>query len=220
MLGRPNLPRLHCTSFRVYFHVHLSPSVAEEVFQSTYSYETDEGMRTAYFGKLYHAGGIPHVAEATIYAYEDDDHHVTLNLELEDRGKPPSHIKPPAILMKILSANPPADNIDIVINASYEYSGSDGWRTSAPLPIEFPEPLKFGRGWKFTHFDGMRLTNVEDGKSVDIVDVKHTDQGDYTLEIGLRRRRAFSERMIGSLLREGARLPSNLMVFEEPSDDN
>ena len=66
----------------------------------------------------------------------------------------------------------------------------------------------------------MRLSNVEDGKSVDIVDIKHTDQGDYTHEIGLRRVRAFSERMLSSLLREGARLSSSLMVFEEPSNGN
>ena len=221
MLGRPNLPRLHCTSFRVYFHVHLSPSVAEEVFRGTVVYETDEGRRTAYFGKLYHAdGGTPHVAEATIYLYEEGNYHVTLYLGLEDRDKPPNEIKSPDKLMNLLRTNGPAETGEISVNAEYTYAGSEGWRTHAPLPIEFPRPMKLGRGLKFTHFDGMRLTNVEDGKSVDVVDIKHTDQGDYIHQIGLRRRRAFSERMIGSLLREGARLSLSLMVLEEPSDGN
>lgn len=220
MLGRPNLLRLHCSSFRVYFHVNLPASTAQEVFQSTYVHETDAGRQTAIYGKLYHAGGVSHIAETTIYQYQDTNYHVTLYLGLEDRGKPPRDIKPPEKLMTLLLANGPTEAGMVNVYATYSYLASDGWRSAPPLPFPFPEPLRVARGFRFTHVDGWRLSNVEDGRSVDWIDIKHTHQGEYTHEIGLRRNRAFSEGMIRSLLREGARLSSSLVHLEESSDGN
>ena len=215
MLGRPNLSRLHCTRFRVYFHVKLPPSVAEAVFQETLIRESADGTQTAIFGKFYHASGVPHVIDASIYLYGENNYHVTLSFLQENRGRPPKLILSPDRLMSLILGNGVSEADTINVYATYSYENSEGWTSVLGLPSPFNEPLRPGRGIRFTHLDGYRFSNVREGRAQEWIDIKYTDQGELVHEIGLRRHRVISEGMVRGLLREGARLSSVFVTKQE-----
>jgi hypothetical protein len=199
----------------------LSADAAASAMDETWNYEDSVGRIVAVFGKSYHADGIPYVIDGIFYQYSGEEYHLRFNFLSEDRGKPPSVIKPPETLLAIAIESASSEPHEVVLNATFKYPGEDGLVSGLVIPFQMPVPLRPARGIRFTQIDGVRLSNVDDHEIKDSVQVRVAQDGEIIQDVWLKRMRKINTTFIRSLFKESSRVSSNLVTKqEEISSDN
>jgi len=224
MLGRPNLPRYNCESFRLHFKIKLPKTVADELLNGSIQYKDLEQRSVALYGKTYQvrferrAGprkSTVSVSE-TIFRVEPDVYEVSLIITHRDRGKPPKKLVTPDHLMNLLEENSTDKAVAINVEATYVFNRAEGWSTDGiGLPIPLDPPLRIVRGMPFNQIDGATFTHVEDDAIPERVQVDLTHRGQIVLDISLQRELIINRRTVSSLLRDGHRLSSGFVDKEE-----
>jgi len=200
-------------------HVDLPPSVGEIVLKGSDGYQDSTGSNVALYGKAYEASQTSIVVDAQIYRYEQDAYHINILYSQEDRGKPPSSIKSPDRLMKLVLDNAIGEQSEIIAYATYQYNMEDGWNSDPiALPLTLPRPWRLARGMPFTRLDGVSFSHESGDDIPERVNVNLTDQGQIIHEIRLQRTKVISKSMILGLMREGHRLSSSLVDREKEEE--
>ena len=200
-------------------HVDLPSSVGEIALKGSDGYQDSAGSHIALYGKTYEASQTSIVVDAQIYQFERDAYHINILYSQEDRGKPPSSIKSPDLLMKLILDNAIGKPAEIIAYATYQYDMVDGWNSDPiALPLTLTKPWRLARGMPFTRLDGVSFSHVVGEDVPERVNINLTDQGQIIHEIRLQRSKVISKRMILALMREGHRLSSSLVDREKEEE--
>ncbi len=215
MIGRPNLARLHCDRFSVFFHLSLPSVVESGVLTTTHHHRDDDGNIFAYYGKSYRHHGVAYVAQGSIFSHDPENYHINFSFVQSDRGRPPAGYESPDRLLEIALEIAPIEPVELDVRSNYTYDMDDGWSPRLPLPMEMPKPISSVRGTSFTHIEGVRLSKKVEAKTPEWIQMNVSDDGEITHEVGILRMKVLNSNTIGSLFREVSRMSLGMVTQKE-----
>ena len=219
MIGRPNLERYQCRRFQVVFHLDIPDDLSAMALEGSFNYKDRLGLNSSIYGKAYQANQTPYAVDGLIRKLDGQEHHLSFTISRIGGAKPPPEIQNPDGLLSLAADIASGDPVAITMNGTFAYSPDLRWESLIGLPFELPEPFSPRRGMVFTHLDGVRYVNLEDDVVKDSIEIGIGGDGDILHYVRLNRAGIIDRRLMGGLLREGARISSGFVNQEKDASD-
>jgi len=185
---------------------------------ATHNHRDRDGDLVAFYAKSYFSNSISYAVEASVFAYDDNNYHLSFHFLQANRGKPPTDFLSPDNLFTFALKHALSQPVEINFFGTYKYL-ADSWSTMIPLPMEMPSQLRVVRGIPFTHIDGMRFSDLVDGETRKPIQISVSDDGEISHRIELFREKIINPNSLRSLFREGTRMSLGFVTKKQGASD-